>query len=321
MNKPILSLLLFLVLLCACFPAIAEQEPFEILRVTQTVIYEYGYSVQSETSVTEYDEKGLVTSAEIISSSTITHYNFFYEYDMRGNPKTVTVVDAEENSTQRTVTHKLETEYNGYEVVSVSGPVIWGLPLYSIIGHFTGYRNATISDSGTVCRNQDGHLVISRTLLADSYGYIEQQWEYDGDHLIREATVDFWYGSEGMRSENYYRSDGLPDSYVEINGAIVTRDEYVYEDGLDADGIPCFIGRVNHTSTAVNDTTSEYIIRGYLFEDGSVETRIQKSDDNGFIYLAVNRNDSHGNLVYREYIIDTSPVKTRTVITAEYEYR
>ena len=321
MRKPILSLLCFLALLSTCLPAIAEQEPFEIRRITKAVIQNDGDSAQSETGITEYDERGLVTSAEIDSSSMTAHYNFFYEYDVHGNPKTVMVVDAEENSTQRTVTHELQTEYSGDAVVSVSGPVIWGMPLYNIIGEFIGYRNATISDSSSVLRNQDGHLVSQRTQLGHQDRYIEQQWEYDGDRLVRQSTTEFYADSEQNRNETIYRPDGLPELFIQTVGEIVTRGEVTYEDGLDEDGIPCLIGRVNYTSTAEIDNSSQFMVRGYLFEDGSVETRIQKSDDNGFIYLAVNRNDSHGNLVYREYIIDTPPVKTRTVITAEYEYR
>ncbi len=321
MKKSILTILCVLVLLAVYLPVSAEEPVYGIRRITKSTLWDDGVSTQYETGITEYDERGLVTSMAIDSAGMTGHYNFFYEYDLRGNPKTITVVDAEENSRQRTVTHEIRTEYDGDRVVSVSGPVIWNISLYDIVGEYVGYRSATISDSTYVCRNLDGHCVMRRYALGVGLDrYMEQQWEYRDDRLVRSATVEYWSDIEQSRIETFYRPDGLPERMVQTFGDTIIRGEYDYAEGLDEDGIPCLISHFEYTSTAEIDPGSQVTVWGHLNEDGSMATRTQASDNTGMLYSVLTRYDSHGNQVYQESIMNTDGY-SRRVFTAEYEYR
>lgn len=321
MKKSGPAILCALLLLAVCLTAAAEEPVYEIRRITTSLLWDDGVSTQSETGVTEYDERGLVTSVTTDAHGLTARYNFFYTFDQHGNPKTITVVDAEENSSRRTVTHEIQTEYEGTRVVSVSGPVIWGIPLYDIIGEYIGYRSAIISDSALTCQNQDGHCVMQRTRLGLSQDrYAEQQWEYRDDRLVRSAFVESMneIGQSGI--ETFYRPDGLPESMVQTYGGTVIRGDFVYAEGLDDEGTPCLTAHADFTSSAETDQRSQCSVWGYLSEDGSVATRMQVSDRNGIIYDIFTRDDRHGNRVYQELIFHTAAY-SHQVMTAEYEYR
>ncbi|MBQ6173205.1 MAG: hypothetical protein IJK28_01115 [Clostridia bacterium] len=299
-GRKALTSALCVLLLIVCARA-AGEEPYPILRVTETGSRTDAYRTETWSRTLEYDERGLVIFAEVSGRGRTDGYLFYYQFDMRGNPKTVTVADAAESSARRTVTHRIANVYDGDALVSSEGPDIWGVIAWpELAGHFAGFRNASISGGGIVREYRDGLCVRERVGIGgNDADYREELREYSGGRLSRTVAVTVLGGIETAREETDYRPDGLPARIVRAGRDGTVRTVYVYADGTDGDGFPCLLGRIDPGASegVAEDEIAAVTVRARMNGEGRLRTVRFLRD--GRVYLREDY-DSRGSLVFRD---------------------
>ena len=340
MNKRSICALCALLLAASLFPAAADGV-FPIARIIETSMETWrqdaGPGQRFDLRVRTFDERGLVTAMSITAGASETvSYRFFYEFDVRGNPKTITVTDAAEDARGRTVTHRLETVYDGDRVVSVTGPDIWGIPLPLLIGDFTGYADAEIRGGTMTFGNAGGRRVLERVPFgSDPFPYAETRREYEGGRPVRAVDAIVWSDRED-RTERTFRPDGLPETVLEVRGEARCLFAFTYEPGTDGSGLPCLIGHPDpaRCENAPESILAAYTILGRLGPDGRLASVRELNGDTGGRLIADGFGprisdgrtssvtvflDSRGRECRREFTFDYASVQV--IFDTEYEYR
>ena len=290
--KPAVFLFLGLALLALASAGCAE--PLPPASVTETLMTFDGYVQVTESRTCAYDERGLLTAMELQTGERPVSCRFYYEYDVRGNPKTCTVVTGEDTSARRAVTLTLRREYEGDVLTAVRGESAPEAELWRILERFTGCADAEVDDGVTLRQYRTGLCVRERTAVGDPEGdsFQEVLREYEGDRLVRETTLTTLDGAETFRRDVICRPDGLPASVTTAAGGSRSELVFAYAPGTDEEGLPCQVG----TPEGASAEESPVRVLGYFGSDGRLR-RLILADGNRFTAVSF---DSLGRPVQEE---------------------
>ncbi len=319
MIRRIFALLWTLLLLCAAAGAEQGDAVFPIASSTASSSYTTLYSSSFSTTTLYYNERGLVTSiVESTSGTDPLTRNFFYTYDRLGNPKAVSVARAEDTEGVEAVTFQILNGYEGERVTSVTVEGLDISTVYTVLGSFSGYRDAVFTASNGTYQNRDGRPVSSRVEengLTHSAAYA---WE--NGRLTRQETLTERNGRLISRLEITFDSVGCPTGAATallVNGTdtVAGSQRIAYTRTVDAYGAPCLQG---HPDAATLSGELSYPFSGavwqcYLREDGTVRVWSYRGENAGMIC----EYDARGNIVR----LTETDRDSETVTFYSYQYR
>ena len=244
-------------------------------------------------------------------------YELNYEFDEQGNPCSLKMVH--KNGT-RHYAFLLNNHYEDGRLVSVTAepslPNHVILPMYELLGHFTGYADATVDFGSVMFRNEHGRMVLSR----QAYGFSMQMTvenTYADGQLIRTVQTQETDGVPDSRTEMSYDRAGRVVGIAQTVDDTVFAAEVIYEDRTDEDGT-----QYSHGTFVFPEGTEAP--EGF---DGAVICRMYPSGRVAEIREVYNgesqtilRYDEQGNQTYSE-LNAAGSLTVQAVEETVYEYR
>lgn len=165
-------------------------------------------------------------------------YELNYEFDEQGNPCSLKMI--QKNGT-RHYAFLLNNHYEDGRLVSVTAepplpiPNHAILPMYELLGHFTGYADAAVDFGSVMFRNEHGRMVLSR----QAYGFSMQMTvenTYADGQLIRTVQTQETGGVPDSTIETSYDRAGRVVGMAQTMDDTVFAAEVIYENRTDKDG-------------------------------------------------------------------------------------
>ena len=260
----------------------------------------------------------------------LNDYELAYAFDDYGNPTKVQLL-SEGNIAKE---YSFVNQYEGEQVVSVTTDPPFAVddafPLYELVGHFAGYKDAMLIFGITHYQNQDGFLAVTETSLDwESEDLYITRNEYDHGRMIKTATV-YTIGSNSGSFSHLFDSIGKPNAMVLTEGDQSLTASVHYENGVDDQGRDCLIGTFalddyqGISPEAINIPFDRMSVYCYLDERGAMTELVTNG---GLSEQTIEKYDERGSMVYQERLIGVADQHgnvyqySHSIEETSYEYR
>ena len=257
-------------------------------------------------------------------------YDFAFDFDDFGNPSALRMTPQTETEA---LEFTFENQYeNGILVCAKMTPAIDpsdSLPVYNLLGHFDGYRNALLDFGRQSYQNKDGKLIRAERSIGSGIGsgivlVTIEEYQYEGDHLTQATQISYTRGlpdTHKVETNYHFDLDGRLTSITESNGdsgeTIVI--STAYAEAEDEHGQKYDLGTmtVADPEQQMDFDPSEAFVSCYWHDNGKLAEMVISPSAQVRLVM---RYDCQGNETYNELSISAGTTE-RIVTKTNYLYR